>query len=348
MKTFLRYVRPSTLMIIIGLTIKFIATICDLVIPSVLATLIDDVAPTGNTAAVWRWGALMFGVTVLAVVTNISANFMAAHTAGRITRALRRDLFEKISSLSARQIDSFTVPSLISRMTSDTYNVSQMAAKLQRIGFRAPVILIGGIIVTLFLDPVLTLMLLACLPAIAVIVFLVTKYGIPMGCILYPENPKFLNEDFRRLRMEFLSKEANSRQMQNLYIEELLIRLSRELSRKERTGVDENLQTKLCSLRVEMLSQPEKKWSVEELAHRVSLSPSRFHVGYRAIVGMLPVKDLILARIDRAKLLLLEEESSTLAEIAEKLGYKNPYDFCRQFTKVTGISPGSYRKTHQS
>ena len=180
MKTFLRYVRPSTLMILIGLTIKFIATICDLVIPSVLATLIDDVAPTGNTAAVWRWGALMFGVTVLAVVTNISANFMAAHTAGRITRALRRDLFEKISSLSARQIDSFTVPSLISRMTSDTYNVSQMAAKLQRIGFRAPVILIGGIIVTLFLDPVLTLMLLACLPAIAVIVFLVTKYGIPM------------------------------------------------------------------------------------------------------------------------------------------------------------------------
>jgi len=179
-KTFLRYVRPSTLMILIGLTIKFIATICDLVIPSVLATLIDDVAPTGNTAAVWRWGALMFGVTVLAVVTNISANFMAAHTAGRITRALRRDLFEKISSLSSRQIDSFTVPSLISRMTSDTYNVSQMAAKLQRIGFRAPVILIGGIIVTLFLDPVLTLMLLACLPAIAVIVFLVTKYGIPM------------------------------------------------------------------------------------------------------------------------------------------------------------------------
>ncbi len=180
MKTFLRYVRPSTLMIIIGLSIKFIATICDLVIPSVLATLIDDVAPTGDTAAVWRWGALMLGVTVLAVITNITANCMAAYTAGRITRVLRRDLFAKISSLSARRIDAFTVPSLISRMTSDTYNVNQMTARLQRIGFRAPIILIGGIIITLFLDPVLTLMLVACLPAIAIIVYLVTKYGIPM------------------------------------------------------------------------------------------------------------------------------------------------------------------------
>ena len=65
-------------------------------------------------------------------------------------------------------------------MTSDTYNVNQMTARLQRIGFRAPIILIGGIIITLFLDPVLTLMLVACLPAIAIIVYLVTKYGIPM------------------------------------------------------------------------------------------------------------------------------------------------------------------------
>ena len=173
---------------------------------------------------------------------------------------------------------------------------------------------------------------------------LLEKYHIPTGEILYPANPDFLNPAFRKMRMEFLSKEQDSQDMLELYLRELLIRLSREINRKDRTGVDEKLQTKLCNLRLEILSQPEKKWAVEELAQRVSLSPSRFHVVYRALFGISPVKDLIFARIDRAKLLLLEDDSITQAAIAEKLGYKNPYDFCRQFTKVTGMSPGSYRK----
>ena len=100
-------------------------------------------------------------------------------------------------------------------------------------------------------------------------------------------------------------------------------------------------------MRLSMLAQPERKWPVEELAKSVSLSVSRFHVVYKLMFGISPVNDLIQARIDRAKLMLLEDEGSTLSVIAEKLGYKNPYDFCRQFTKFAGISPGNYRKNNR-
>lgn len=177
---------------------------------------------------------------------------------------------------------------------------------------------------------------------------LIEKYRLPTGVILYPENPEFLNSCFRKLRMEYLSAFSYTEELSDAYVQELLIRLSRAIHNMgEKTGLSMQQQEQLRRLRLSVLSQPERKWSVEEMARAMSLSASRFHVIYKAMFGVSPVSDLIGARIDRAKLLLLEDESSTLAVIAEKLGYKNPYDFSRQFTKVTGVTPGNYRKNNQ-
>lgn len=172
---------------------------------------------------------------------------------------------------------------------------------------------------------------------------LLEEYDIPLGCILYPRNPEFLNSGFQRLRMEYLSLERNAPQLQDIYIQELLIKLSRNLHGSQ-VMQDSRLQKQLRDLRLEVHACPGKKWTVEQMAKTVSLSPSRFHVIYKQVFGVSPVRDLIHARIDHAKVLLLEDSNHTLAVIAEKLGYHNPYDFCRQFTKYTGISPGAYRK----
>lgn len=95
-------------------------------------------------------------------------------------RPLRHDLSAKISYLSCSQIDSYSIPSLESRLTSDTYNVHQMIGMMQRMGVRAPILLVGGILITLTLDPVLTLVLVCTLPFLAVLVFCVSKRGIPL------------------------------------------------------------------------------------------------------------------------------------------------------------------------
>ena len=105
---------------------------------------------------------------------------MAAWVAQHTTQALRHDLFEKISYLSCSHIDSYTIPSLESRLTSDTYNVHQMIGMIQRMGVRAPILLVGGILITLTLDPVLTLVLVCTLPFLGVLVFSVSKRGIPL------------------------------------------------------------------------------------------------------------------------------------------------------------------------
>jgi len=163
-----------------GFVIKFIGTIMDLFIPMLLSYIIDDIVPTGNKNLIYICGALMLLCAIIAILGNIIANRMAARVARNTTEKIRNDLFRRISYLSAHQIDEFTVPSLESRLTSDTYNIHQVVGMIQRMGVRAPCLLIGGIILSFVLEPVLTLVLIAVMPLICTVVYIITKRGIPL------------------------------------------------------------------------------------------------------------------------------------------------------------------------
>ncbi|MDL2319304.1 ABC transporter ATP-binding protein/permease [Eubacteriales bacterium OttesenSCG-928-A19] len=180
MRTVLRYIRPFIPRMSVGLFIKFFGTVMDLLLPGILAYVIDTVAPTRNVRDIWLWGGIMLLCSIVGVVTNIAANRMAARVARDTTEHLRHDLFDKALSLSSRQIDEVGIPSLETRLTTDTYQVHQMIGMMQRLGVRAPILLIGGVIVTLTLDATLAMTLISVLPFIALVVFLVSRRGIPM------------------------------------------------------------------------------------------------------------------------------------------------------------------------
>lgn len=180
MKYIISYVRPFFGKMAVGFIVKFGGTIMDLFLPMLLSMIIDDIVPTGNRTNIYLCGVLMLICSVLAITGNILANRMAARVARDTTEKIRNDLFKRISYLSARQIDKFTVPSLESRLTSDTYNIHQMVGMIQRLGVRAPCLLIGGIIITFAMEPVLTLVLIAVMPFIVISVYWVTKRGIPL------------------------------------------------------------------------------------------------------------------------------------------------------------------------
>ena len=82
--------------------------------------------------------------------------------------------------MATAQIDRITVPSLVSRLTTDTYNVHHMVGMLQRMGVRAPILLLGGLIMTLMLDVPLTMILVTVIPLIGIVVTFITRKGIPM------------------------------------------------------------------------------------------------------------------------------------------------------------------------
>ncbi len=165
---------------ILGFLVKFTGTIVELALPMILSFMIDDIVPTGNKNLIYLWGGVMLLCTVIALVGNITANRMAARVARNTTEKLRSTLFTRISYLSSRQVDAFTIPSLESRLTSDTYNIHQMIGMLQRLGVRAPILLIGGIMVTIMMEPVMTMVLIATLPLITIVVYSVSRRGIPL------------------------------------------------------------------------------------------------------------------------------------------------------------------------
>lgn len=180
MKRVFGYIQKYRLRLEFQMVIKIIGTLMDLVIPYILSYIIDEVVPTNDVQKIVLLGLLMIGCAVIGLVGNVKANQMASMIAKRVTTEYRHDVFSKIQELSPAQVDEVTIPSIISRMTTDTYNVHHMVGMMQRIGIRAPILFIGGIIVTLILDAKLTLVLIAILPIIVILTYIISKVGIPL------------------------------------------------------------------------------------------------------------------------------------------------------------------------
>lgn len=168
----------------IGFFIKVSGTVAELTLPYILSYMLDEVVPKNaastNLAPIWIWGGIMLLCAVAALVLNIVANRMAARVARDAAQAIRHDLFDKTMHLSAKQTDRFGIPELETRLTSDTYNIHHFLGMIQRIGVRAPILLIGGIAVSYFLDWQLATVMVALLPFIGIAVFSISRRGVPL------------------------------------------------------------------------------------------------------------------------------------------------------------------------
>lgn len=160
--------------------IKLFATLSELMLPYILEHIIDNVAPRGDLPLAVFWGALMFAAALLCRQLNVAANRRGVQNAHNVSYDIRQALFQKTATLSGAQFDAFGLPSLISRMTSDSYNVQSAAQQLQTLCVRAPMLLIGGVAVTLVMDAPLALVLVAMLPVLLAVVLAVSARGLPM------------------------------------------------------------------------------------------------------------------------------------------------------------------------
>lgn len=180
MRLLWRYLSPHVGFISLTLAVKALGTVVELIIPYITAHIMDHVVPKRNVSLILLWGLAMLVCAALAYIFNAVANTMASRTSRDFTGKLRHDLFERTMHLSCRSADRLTIPSLEARLTSDTYNLHQMVGTIQRLGIRAPLLLFGGIGITLFLDRVLALVMIATLPFITIVVLYITKKGVPL------------------------------------------------------------------------------------------------------------------------------------------------------------------------
>ena len=180
MKWVLTYIKPLSGRILRGVTVKMIGTVAELFIPFLLSYILEHVIVTNDVGKILLFGALMVGCAVTACLGNIIANRMAAKSTMLFSTRMRKDLFSKTLYLSARSTDRFTIPSLESRITSDTYNVQNFVGMMQRMGIRAPILLLGGSIITFVMDRKLAMVMIATLPLIFIVVYSISRMGVPL------------------------------------------------------------------------------------------------------------------------------------------------------------------------
>ena len=174
------YLRPHWWFIVLTMFIKLLGAAAELTIPYLMEIILDYKVPAGSRRDIFLFGGLMLLCAAACLGFNVIANRMSAVSSGKITRSIRHDLFAKLENFSPRQMDSLTTSSAVSRLTSDTYNINQLLARTQRLGIRAPILLLGGIAMMVSMDSLLSLVLIALLPVIGVVVYYVTKISVPL------------------------------------------------------------------------------------------------------------------------------------------------------------------------
>ncbi|MBO4321466.1 MAG: ABC transporter ATP-binding protein [Clostridia bacterium] len=190
MRRILVYLKPYGGKICWNMLLKISSTAIELFLPRILSYIIEgiinplenapDVDVRAKTAEIAIWAAVMIVCAFLGVAGNVTANRMSARIAKDAAREVRRDLFNRTMSLSPAQTDAFTVPSLESRLTSDTYNFHNFINMMQRMGVRAPILLVGGLAICATMDWRLTLVMACILPLLFLAVYTITAKGLPL------------------------------------------------------------------------------------------------------------------------------------------------------------------------
>ena len=232
MKRVFSYLYPFRFRMAAGFIIKVLGTVAELLLPVVLTHILKTVVVSEDIAQVLLWGALMLLFAGLACLFNIIANRMAATVGKYFSEALRRDLFYRTLTLDTQQTDAFTIPSLESRITTDTYHVHNFVMMIQRMGIRAPILLLGGVIITLLMDPALALVMIAVMPLIFIIVYALSRLGIR----LYGRVQTSVDSLVRVLREDFVGMRVIKALSKEKHEQDRFDRANRKLSTNEQTA----------------------------------------------------------------------------------------------------------------
>lgn len=154
--------------------------VMEVVIPLLMARLIDQGLNRGNMRATWFYGIIMLAAAAVSLSFGALAGKFCATASTGLAKNLRHDLFAKVQDFSFKNIDDFSTGSLVTRMTTDVTNVQMAYMLLIRIAFRAPLMLIFSLIMSFSINARLAVDFLIAVPVLAVALGLIIKFAHPL------------------------------------------------------------------------------------------------------------------------------------------------------------------------
>ena len=164
---------------VIGPFFKLLEAVLELIIPTLMAGLIDRGVTDGDSAYIVRMIPLMIGLAVFGYLSALVCQYVASLTSQGFGTELRNRLFAHILHLSKSDADRFGTPTLVNRVTGDTSILQQAVAMVIRLAVRAPFICIGSLVMAAMLNLKLTVIILLSLPLLAGAVWLISKAAVP-------------------------------------------------------------------------------------------------------------------------------------------------------------------------
>lgn len=174
-----KYLKGYTKECILGPLFKFLEACFELTVPIIMAKIIDVGIAHGDKPYILKMCALLVLMGILGLCSALTAQFFAAKAAFGFGTAVRRDMFKKINSLSMSQLDKFGSSSLITRMTGDINRAESGVNMFLRLFLRSPFIVIGATVAALLLDAKTAVIFLISVPALAVVIFGLTRISVP-------------------------------------------------------------------------------------------------------------------------------------------------------------------------
>lgn len=179
MKLF-RYLKPFALSILAISLLVFLQAISELYLPNLMSEIVDIGVVNGDTSFILQVGLRMLLVAALGAACMVVAAYLSARTSTAFGNVLRERMFARVSDFSLHEFDAIGNASLITRTTNDIMQMQQVIMMGLRMVLRAPMMLIGGMVMAVSKNARLTMLLLAIFPVLAIVMWLVGSRGMPL------------------------------------------------------------------------------------------------------------------------------------------------------------------------
>ena len=180
MTSLLKYFKGYLTETILGPVFKLLEAIFELCVPLIIAHLVDQVIPQKETSGVVMMVGALFLFASFGVVVAITAQYFSSKAAVGFTREMTKDLYDKILSLPKDKRDRIGTSSLVTRLTSDTYQIQVGINLFLRLFLRAPIIVFGSIIMAFTISPKLTLWFLGMVAILTLIIVIMSRIVNPL------------------------------------------------------------------------------------------------------------------------------------------------------------------------
>lgn len=179
MKKLLIYLKPYRKETVLAPLFKMFEAVLELLVPLVMASIIDKGIGSGDTAYVWRMCIVLVALGVVGLIAAVTAQYFSAKAAVGFSAGVRNALFSHLQSLSYKETDTLGTSTMISRMTGDV-NLMQTGVNMTlRLLLRSPFVVLGAMVMAFVIDPVSALIFVGVIPLLYLVVWLIMRITLP-------------------------------------------------------------------------------------------------------------------------------------------------------------------------